>query len=1069
MGFLEEISALGLGPRQEADLFKKKRQRMYQLLDEQAVAGSSLGSQEDFLGSPYRPSTAGIMKAKYERMGDQPARRAATAPAAPGLDLGGFSPAIRPGPHLLTSAGLSPGMRSLVPATPTRGDTPPAISFLPAAQSSPNTTQGSISRRAAVEANASLRKSIQDRLDGCYGYDSFYVKRVHMKKGKVQTLTVELDHEGLDPLIISATYMSPPDEDVKVEIECNEMTLTWRLKYWMLVTQESWIGTVDENRVRVQYDGWEDACAFSGNSHLPIFMVRECFEMSNSIYTLEDFHQMVMLCIMDLNLPAGKHQHGWLLLETLYLYGERQCKELSIKIGSHGGTGSTRRSNRSSSRSNKGRSGMFGGKSLFPAFDLNSDPIFRNSNSNPHPGPERAATPDTLRSSTPCLDQDRSASIGDLDASWNPSTALSSILTSPAADGAPTGAVLPVVPPLGQLPPNVNELGGVNVEETMTKSALDDMLRPNSYRRSFAIHQILRFNGQDGEISLTPKEADLDGLVDAIMYNVSIKTLRLRCIANFLPVDKCLKTLWSAFPMNNSIECLDISYQGLSKVGMEWLAKGLALAKTLTSLDLTGNRLGDAGSEFDGAHYLAEVVKNSIFLHRVKASGNNIGPKGGEKIAGALATNRSITDMDLSDNPLGDDCGEKLAKGLMLRNKTLQHIRLKGTGIGERTMEAFGMLLSGTGSQLLELDLRDNPKARPEALAMDLERNTSLTDLKLDGGGSSIHQVMWALQKNAGLRSLALCNVVLDSNATYNLECALQSNTTLQEIDYHLERGMEPSNPTYLNRMVAAMELNQSLTKLNMRGQQIGPMLPTLYQSMLKCPIVSLDLSCCALHETPGTVAVLRDIIRTNNRLTYLDISRNRFGDALVDFAPALLANNTLIHLDLSHTKMHDSTIRHLAVELRANYKLKFLGIEGNDEPLHPMTRHEIKNVIGRNASTLWCKHGSLKWHRRNQEHEQARSLQELVCADCQQVMATRTIVDKDGTRKSRFKKRIEEMQTNEAVRAMRVTFHTQDEILALPPPVEEIHEDLPEDGMVDGPNTAVHLAHPSTPDPKLD
>ena len=35
-------------------------------------------------------------------------------------------------------------------------------------------------------------------------------------------------------------------------------------------------------------------------------------------------------------------------------------------------------------------------------------------------------------------------------------------------------------------------------------------------------------------------------------------------------------------------------------------------------------------------------------------------------------------------------------------------------------------------------------------------------------------------------------------------------------------------------------------------------------------------------------------------------------------------------------------------------------------------------------------------------------------------------------------------MQTNEAVRAMRVKFHTQDEILALPPPVQEIHEDLP-------------------------
>ena len=46
----------------------------------------------------------------------------------------------------------------------------------------------------------------------------------------------------------------------------------------------------------------------------------------------------------------------------------------------------------------------------------------------------------------------------DLDASWAPSAAPSSIVASPAADGDPTGALVPVIPPLGQLPANVMEL-----------------------------------------------------------------------------------------------------------------------------------------------------------------------------------------------------------------------------------------------------------------------------------------------------------------------------------------------------------------------------------------------------------------------------------------------------------------------------------------------------------------------------------------------------------------------------------------------------------------------------------
>ena len=80
------------------------------------------------------------------------------------------------------------------------------------------------------------------------------------------------------------------------------------------------------------------------------------------------------------------------------------------------------------------------------------------------------------------------------------------------------------------------------------------MTRPTSYRFKMDNNQLIRYNGTDGEFTLTPTAESVEGLVDAIRCNVSIVTLRMRCIPQFITADLCLQKLWCAFPMNQSIQ-----------------------------------------------------------------------------------------------------------------------------------------------------------------------------------------------------------------------------------------------------------------------------------------------------------------------------------------------------------------------------------------------------------------------------------------------------------------------------------------------------------------------------------
>ncbi|XP_072890923.1 NACHT, LRR and PYD domains-containing protein 14-like [Hemitrygon akajei] len=132
---------------------------------------------------------------------------------------------------------------------------------------------------------------------------------------------------------------------------------------------------------------------------------------------------------------------------------------------------------------------------------------------------------------------------------------------------------------------------------------------------------------------------------------------------------------------------------GLTDSGAEDLASALSTNPSLTELDLSNNTLGDSGVK------LVFSALGNPELNRV-----GLTDSGAENLASSLSTNPTLTELDLSNNKLGDS-GVKLVSAA-LRNPEckIQKLRLNNVGLTVSGTEDLASALS-TNPSLTGLDL----------------------------------------------------------------------------------------------------------------------------------------------------------------------------------------------------------------------------------------------------------------------------------------------------------------------------------------------------------------------------
>ncbi|CAM4844127.1 unnamed protein product [Rotaria magnacalcarata] len=149
-----------------------------------------------------------------------------------------------------------------------------------------------------------------------------------------------------------------------------------------------------------------------------------------------------------------------------------------------------------------------------------------------------------------------------------------------------------------------------------------------------------------------------------------------------------------------TVDCTTIDFRccRLDDEAMELLCQALVNNKSITTLDLRSNQIGETG-----AQHLARGLHEST-IHKLLLGHNRLGDKGLKHLAGFLASSITLEVLDLSDNDIGE-IGMRLLPSLSYKGHCAA-LDLTGNHIGVAGIRFLGD--SGISRSLRILALGNN-------------------------------------------------------------------------------------------------------------------------------------------------------------------------------------------------------------------------------------------------------------------------------------------------------------------------------------------------------------------------
>ncbi|KAG0050177.1 hypothetical protein BGZ83_005043 [Gryganskiella cystojenkinii] len=265
---------------------------------------------------------------------------------------------------------------------------------------------------------------------------------------------------------------------------------------------------------------------------------------------------------------------------------------------------------------------------------------------------------------------------------------------------------------------------------------------------------------------------------------------------------KGAQTLAEALKTNSTLTTLNLSNNKIGDIEAQALAEALKTNSTLTTLTLLYNQIRDIG-----AQALAEALKTNNTLTVLELGGNDdgvstdmmgnrhvintikIGDLGALALAGLLKTNSTLTTLSLLNNEIRDTGAHSLVDALRT-NRTLTDFTLK----------------------LSYID-RNGAVALAKALVAVLKINSTLTTLNLSHcnlGDLGAQTLAGVFKTNSTLTKLSLKLSSIGDIGAHALACALKTNSTLttlnlqyNDIRYNGEKAL-----------AEAVQINPKLTVL---------------------------------------------------------------------------------------------------------------------------------------------------------------------------------------------------------------------------------------------------------------
>jgi Ran GTPase-activating protein (RanGAP) involved in mRNA processing and transport len=285
------------------------------------------------------------------------------------------------------------------------------------------------------------------------------------------------------------------------------------------------------------------------------------------------------------------------------------------------------------------------------------------------------------------------------------------------------------------------------------------------------------------------------------------------------------------------LQSLDLAHNRLGSAELAELAPALYHNTSIKVLDMSDNNLIDMAS----ARILRGILRRNKTMTALDLTGNRFGFTTGavECIADGLGSNSTLLKIDLSSCALGDDGVSSLARILGSRNTTLQklnltfnHIRSTGLGVLLETMEQNSHHITD-----LNLGLNIFGDEGASLLARALENNAlpNLTRLSLyncDIEDDGFMALVSALEQNTSLLHLDLRrNYGVSERAFWALAGSLPEIKVLQRVDLTWSTGRLPAMPLLLE----GLHKNTSLFRFHVADCAPSSVPPLTAEDTAKC------------------------------------------------------------------------------------------------------------------------------------------------------------------------------------------------------------------------------------------
>lgn len=402
-----------------------------------------------------------------------------------------------------------------------------------------------------------------------------------------------------------------------------------------------------------------------------------------------------------------------------------------------------------------------------------------------------------------------------------------------------------------------------------------------------------------------------DDLAQVFAVNLSLKSVHLTS-NNFNA-----RMICDALKRSSSLAIVALDDCSLGSEGVRCIAEA---SSSLTELDLRKTNLGSASG---GA--LCDALKKNLHLSILDLGHNNLQFEHVHCLSLALIRNQTIKYLNLSNNKPTSMGLQAIAKGLQMNdalktfiayaldadigqflglilasNSSLTRIDLSANNAGCDGGKFIGEgLEKNQNLKILDLSECQLQQHDVKAIAEGIKANTALNDLNLDSNHLSVAgacAIREALSVNCTLEQLQIASTSLGSGGCLEVAKMLRVNKGVRSLDV---RGNN-AELLGLRAILEALETNHTLETLLIGDNNL---------------------------RADGA-SVFIGSLKTNNTLTELDMRSSELGGSSQQLADVFAKSQSLTHLELSHCGLE---VEYIVSALQNNKKL--LEVEGlNDE-----------------------------------------------------------------------------------------------------------------------------------------